>query len=85
MARLLALAAELCQNRGAMTSPHQRRTGGWAATLAWVLLLVLVGAGLAVWGLSRWDAGARFLGVAPEPPALALQPVSRLAAAGRRR
>ena len=44
--------------------------------LAWVILLVLVGAGLAVWGLTRWDAGARFLGVAPQPvPALALQPM----------
>jgi hypothetical protein len=54
-------------------SPHTRN---WAAMLAWVILLILVGAGLAVWGLSRWDAGARFLGVAPEPvPALALQPV----------
>ena len=50
-------------------------TRSWAAMLAWIVLLVLVGAGLAVWGLSRWDAGARFLGVAPEPvPALALQP-----------
>jgi hypothetical protein len=48
--------------------------------LAWVILLILVGAALAVWGLSRWEAGARFLGVAPEPPALALQPMSRLAA-----
>ena len=46
------------------------------AILAWVILLVLVGAGLAVWGLTRWDAGARFLGVAPQPvPALALQPM----------
>ena len=50
------------------------RSHKWTATLAWVVLLVLVGAGLAVWGLSRWDAGARFLGVAPEPP-LALQPM----------
>ena len=56
------------------------RRSGWVAILAWVILLVLVGAGLAVWGLSRWDAGARFLGVAPEPPALALQPVARLSA-----
>ena len=46
------------------------------AILAWVILLVLVGAGLAVWGLTRWDAGARFLGVAPQPvPALTLQPM----------
>ncbi|MEO5578230.1 MAG: hypothetical protein ABIR25_04155, partial [Sphingomicrobium sp.] len=52
------------------------RSNKWAAMLAWVVLLVLVGAGLAVWGLSRWDAGARFLGVAPEPPpTLALHPV----------
>lgn len=44
------------------------RSNNWAATLAWVILLILAGAGLAVWGLSRWDAGARFLGVAPQPP-----------------
>ena len=56
------------------------RRSGWVAILAWVILLVLVGAGLAVWGLSRWDAGARFLGIAPEPPAMMLQPVTRLAA-----
>ena len=59
-----------------MNAPGYRRSGNWAATLAWVILLILVGAGLAVWGLSRWDAGARFLGVAPvAPPALALQPI----------
>lgn len=57
-----------------MNTPATRRTSSWAATLAWILLLLLVGAGLAVWGLSRWEAGARFLGVAPSPPpALALQ------------
>ncbi len=54
----------------------QTRQSSWAAILAWMILLVLVGAGLAVWGLSRWDAGARFLGVAPQAgPTLALQPV----------
>lgn len=37
----------------------------WTARLAWGLLLVAVGAGLAVWGLSRWDGGARFFGVTP--------------------
>ena len=59
-----------------MNAPGYRRPSNWIATLAWVVLLILVGAGLAVWGLSRWDAGARFLGVAPEPPpALALQPM----------
>ena len=59
-----------------MNAPGYRRSGNWVATLAWVILLILVGAGLAVWGLSRWDAGARFLGVAPvAPQALALQPI----------
>ena len=59
-----------------MNTPGYRRSSNWVATLAWVILLILVGAGLSVWGLSRWDAGARFLGVAPEPPpALALQPI----------
>lgn len=37
----------------------------WTARLAWGLLLLLAGAGLAVWGLSRWDGGARFFGVTP--------------------
>jgi len=60
-----------------MNAPGYRRPSNWTATLAWVVLLVLVGAGLAVWGLSRWDSGARFLGVAPEPVALALQPMPR--------
>lgn len=39
----------------------------WTARLAWVLLLLLVGAAAATWGLARWEAGARFLGVAPAP------------------
>ncbi len=43
----------------------------WTARIAWALLLLLAGAGLATWGLSRWNAGARFLGVAPPPPAIA--------------
>ena len=58
-----------------MNNPAYRRSGNWAATLAWVILLIFVGAGLAVWGLSRWDSGARFLGVAPASPPLSLQPV----------
>jgi hypothetical protein len=40
----------------------------WTARLAWALLLLIAGAGLAIWGLSRWDAGARFLGVTPNAP-----------------
>ncbi len=57
-----------------------RPTGNWAAMLAWIVLLILIGAGLAVWGLSRWDAGARFLGIAPEPvSAMTLQPIRPVA------
>ena len=40
----------------------------WTARLVWALLLLLAGAGLATWGLARWDAGARFIGVAPALP-----------------
>ena len=62
-----------------MNTPTTARSN-WVATLAWVILLLLAGAGLTVWGLSRWEAGAQFLGVAPTPPAaLAVQPVARLA------
>lgn len=48
----------------------------WPARIAWVLLLLLVGAGLSVWGLSRWQDGARFLGVVPDPapPRVAFAP-----------
>lgn len=48
----------------------------WTARLAWGLLLVVAGAALAIWALSRWDAGARFFGVAPrEPVRIVRQPV----------
>ncbi len=57
----------------------QRR--GWTATLAWILLLLLTGAALATWGLSRWDSAARFLGVAPPPsPPAVVRPVQQVAA-----
>lgn len=64
-----------------MTGPP---TSIWPARLAWALLLLLAGAGLSVWGLSRWQDGARFFGVAPQPisrVASALQPVTAVAAA----
>lgn len=44
-----------------------RQGPSWTARFAWALLLLIAGAALATWGLSRWDAGARFLGVAPRP------------------
>jgi hypothetical protein len=43
----------------------------WTARIAWGLLLLVAGAALATWGLSRWEAGARFLGVAPQVPVVA--------------
>jgi hypothetical protein len=64
-----------------MTAGTQRQGMTWTARLAWALLLLVVGAALATWGLSRWEAGARFFGVAPRQPvqivrqpALATQP-----------
>ena len=52
------------------------RANNWTARLAWGLLLLVAGAALATWGLSRWDAGARFFGVAPrEPLQIVRQPV----------
>jgi hypothetical protein len=56
----------------------------WSARIAWALLLLVAGAALAVWGLSRWEAGARFLGVAPSQPVQVVrtvpaQPIKALA------
>ena len=45
----------------------------WTARFAWALLLLLVGAALATWGLSRWEAGARFFGVEPRQVAIVRQ------------
>ncbi len=50
-----------------MSSSPPRRYRSWTATLAWVLLLLVTGAALATWGLSRWESAARFVGVAPPP------------------
>ncbi len=48
-----------------MNVTTNRPATSWTARLAWALLLLLAGAGVAAWGLSRWDAGARFLGITP--------------------
>ena len=55
-------------NGPSMTAGTTRQRMTWTARLAWALLLLLVGAALATWGLSRWEAGARFFGVAPRQP-----------------
>ena len=58
------------------TSPN------WIARLAWAALLLAAGAGLAIWTLSRWQDGARFFGVAPQPlQQLALAPARPVALA----
>jgi hypothetical protein len=51
-----------------MTAGHARQGTSWTARFAWAVLLLVAGAGLATWGLARWDAGARFFGVAPKQP-----------------
>ena len=52
-----------------MTASPSRQGLSWPARFAWALLLLLAGAALATWGLSRWEPGARFFGVAPRQPA----------------
>jgi len=59
-----------------MSNGAPKRARGWTASLAWVLLLLIAGAALATWGLSRWESAARFLGVAPPPsPPVAIRTV----------
>jgi len=47
----------------------------WSARLLIGLVLVLVGAGAATWGLARYQPAARFLGVAPAASRPASQPL----------
>jgi hypothetical protein len=48
----------------------------WSARLLVGLVLVIVGAAAATWALARYQPAARFLGVAPAAPPLALKPVA---------
>ena len=59
-----------------MTVISARPASSWTARLAWALLLLFAGAGIATWGLARWDAGARFLGIAPPPPPVVARPLA---------
>ncbi len=59
-----------------MTAGYPRQGTSWTARFAWALLLLVAGGALATWGLSRWDAGARFFGVAsPKPLQVIRQPL----------
>lgn len=57
-----------------MTAGSPQPSMTWTARLAWGGLLLVAGAALAVWGLSRWDAGARFFGIAPRQPIQVIRP-----------
>ena len=59
-----------------MTASQPRHSLSWSARLAWSLLLLVAGAALAIWGLSRWEQGARFFGVAPAQPMQAVRQVA---------
>ncbi|MEA1072437.1 hypothetical protein [Sphingomonas sp. LY160] len=60
-----------------MSATYNPQTPNWTARIAWALLLIIAGAALATWGLAKWEAGARFLGVAPSQPLqIVRQPVA---------
>ena len=63
-----------CATNRTMTAGQYRQGSSWTARFAWALLLLLVGAALATWGLSRWDDGARFFGVASATAAASRPP-----------
>lgn len=64
-----------------MTSASPRRGLGLSAWLLLILVLLLAGAAGATWALTRYDAAARFFGVAspPPPPARVIVPLQPLA------
>lgn len=51
----------------------------WSARLLVALVLILVGAAAATWGLARYQPAARFLGVTSPPPAAPIAPQRVLA------
>lgn len=58
-----------------MNGTGTARPMSWSARLLIGLVLVLVGAGAATWGLARYQPAARFLGVAPAVPRPVPQPL----------
>nr|WP_294850328.1 hypothetical protein [uncultured Sphingomonas sp.] len=63
-----------------MSVSYQPQSSSWAARIAWFLLFLIVGAALAIWGLSRWPQAARFFGVEPKPPLEIVQRPRQVAA-----
>ena len=55
-----------------MASGAIRTGSGWGARLLIGIALILAGAVGASWALARYDQAARFLGVAPTPPAASM-------------
>lgn len=65
-----------------MTGTVPRRGPGLATWLLMILILLLLGAAAAVWGLSRWQAAAEYFGIVPaaSSAAPAVAPQAALAA-----
>lgn len=61
-----------------MTMERAGRSGtGWITRVLIALVLILIGAAAATWGLARSDYAARLLGVAPPASTAAVQPLPR--------
>ncbi len=62
-----------------MTATTSRNHLSWSARLLIGLVLILAGAGVAIWGLAQYPPAARFLGIAPPTPtSVAAPPVQRM-------
>ena len=57
-----------------MMGSGTRGSMGWGARLLVALVLLVVGAGAAVWGLAHDQSAAKFLGVAVAPPQAVMKP-----------
>jgi len=60
-----------------MNGSGTRSGMGWGARLLVALVLVLIGAGAAIWGLGHYQPAARFLGVAPAAPQAVAEPTGQ--------
>ena len=67
-----------------MTATTSRRSLSWSARLLIGLVLIMVGAAVAIWGLAHYPPAARFLGIAPPPPAAMATPQRLVQPSGTR-